>query len=141
MISSKEQLLKEVQEMDESRAQQVLARIREAPHAELAEVSSAGAPATHSPQQNPFTEFLERTDRLKGPVADLLKALAKRVEGAPRHTLAHTLALVVFILFLLVGAGALVWFDKVGSDVLTLLVGFLMGLLSNYMRAIFPPKD
>ncbi len=89
-------------------------------------------------QQETLIDFLTKLDRLDGPVGAILRVWAKRLEGGPQHSFKHGLLICTLILIILLGLVFLVWFNKIDSNALMLLVGLVLGILSNYIRYIFP---
>ena len=92
-------------------------------------------------QNQSLIEFLERADKLDGPVGELIRAITRRIESSPSWSLWNALLLFLFLLALYAGLVFLVYSGRIDSSALTLALGILIGLLTGYVKYIFPTRD
>jgi hypothetical protein len=97
---------------------------------------------TELPQEKvtQLVDLIEKADRLEGPVGELIKAFAARLQLGPRWTWRNSLLLYGFITLIIIILSVLTALGKIASDVLMFGIGLLIGLLANYVRGLFPSK-
>ena len=59
------------------------------------------------------------------------------MEAAPKNSFRNSILFYGVLLLVLVGLGSLTWYGKIDSNALMLLVGLILGLMSNHMKGIF----
>ena len=95
-------------------------------------------PTANEEQGASIIDIIRALDESDGPVRLMLEALVGHIRAGRKYSWLNTLAIYGVILFIICGFWLLTWYEKIDNDVLMLLIGLLIGLLSNHIRNLFP---
>jgi len=92
-------------------------------------------------QQQSLIELLERADKLDGPVGQIIRAIARLISGSRAWNFWNALLVFLFLTVIYGGLVLLVWNGKMDNNTLALAIGILIGVVTNFLKSIFPIRE